>query len=179
MRRAPQVKFASVGSALLILGGCASREAPPPRAPAAAIITPSVAALAPAIYMQLAASSSLFAVRASELAAERASDPVLRETARTIAQDQRGIGSQLNFAGRRIDLLPSAALSPAQASDLERLGSAGNVDGLYRQLMEPVLKQALEAHSAFAARGTSPTLRPVARMAAPATRRNLQQLKGR
>jgi putative membrane protein len=129
--------------------------------------------------MQLAASTSLFAVRASELVAARSSDPRLRDVARTIAQDQRGIGSQLNFAGRRLNLLPSAALTEAQAADLERLGSTSDVDALYRQLVSSALMQSLQAHSAFAAQGASPTLRPVAKMAAPATRRNLQQLRSR
>jgi putative membrane protein len=129
--------------------------------------------------MQIAASSALFAVRASELAAERSTDPRLRDVARTIAQDQRGIGSQLNFAGRRLDLLPSASMTPEQAADLDRLRTAGQVDNLYRQMMAPVLASALQAHSAFAARGASPTLRPVARMAAPATRRNLELLRRR
>jgi len=174
-----RVKFASVGIAALLVAGCATREARVPPVPAAAAIAPAAPALAPAIYMQLAASSALFAVRASEVAAARAGDPRLRDVARAIAQDQRGIGSQLNFAGRRIDLLPSAALSGAQAADLERLNSASDVDRLYRQLMDPVLSQALRAHAAFAVRGASPTLRPVAKMAAPATRRNLQQLRSR
>ena len=172
-------KLASAGIAVLLIAGCASRPAPRPAAPAAAAITPVAAALAPAVYMQIAASSALFAVRASDLVAERSGDSRLRSVARTIARDQRGIGSQLNLAGRRLDLLPGAALTDAQAADLERLGNSGNVDALYRQLMEPVLAKAYQAHSAFAARGSSPTLRPVAGMAAPATRRNLQQLRSR
>ena len=174
-----RTQFASLGLAVLLLSGCASREAAAPSAPAAVRALPAVTALAPAIYMQVAASSALFAVRASELAAERSADPRLRDVARSIAQDQRGIGSQLNFAGRRLDLLPGAAMTPEQAADLERLRNAGQVDALYRQMMDPVLASALQAHSAFAARGASPTLRPVARMAAPATRRNLELLRRR
>lgn len=174
-----QRRLFAAGIVLLLLAGCSSRPAPPRPVPAIAPVAPSIAALAPAVYMHFAASSSLFAVRASELVAERTSDPGLRSIARTIAQDQRGIASQLNLAGRRIDLLPGAALTPAQAADLERLNGAGDVDALYRQLMVPNLSQALQAHSAFAARGSSPTLRPVAKMAAPATRRNLQQLRAR
>src|SRR5215216_5067890 len=94
-----QVKIASAGILALLIAGCASREARPPAAPAAVAVSPAAAALAPAIYMRVAASSALFAVRASEVAATRASDPRLRDVARAIAQDQRGIGSQLNFAG--------------------------------------------------------------------------------
>ena len=179
MRWVGRAQFASLGLAVLLLAGCASRQAPPPSAPAAVRTLPAITALAPAIYMQVAASSALFAVRASELAAERSTDPRLRDVARSIAQDQRGIGSQLNFAGRRLNLLPSAALTGEQAADLERLRIAGQVDTLYRQIVTPVLADALQAHSAFAARGASPTLRPVARMAAPATRRNLDMLRRR
>ncbi len=174
-----QARIAEVGLAALLIAGCASQEARAPATPAAVAVTPLAAALAPAVYMQVAASSALFAIRASELAASRSSNPRLRSVARTIAQDQRGIGSQLNYAGRRLDLLPSATLTSAQAADLNRLNSSSNVDALYRQLMAPVLSQALQAHSAFAVRGSSPTLRPVAKMAAPATRRNLEQLRRR
>ena len=174
-----KVQLASIATVVLIISGCASREAPAPRPAAPVAIVPAVAALAPAIYMQVAASTSLFAVRASELVAQRSSDPRLRDVARTIAQDQRGIGSQLNFAGRRLNLLPSAALTETQAADLQRLSSSSDADSLYRQMMISALNRSYQAHSAFAARGASPTLRPVAKMAAPATRRNLQQLRSR
>ena len=179
MGRVGRTQYASLGLLTLLLAGCASRQAPPSTAPAVVRTLPAVAALAPAIYMQVAASSALFAVRASELAVERSTDPRLRDVARTIAQDQRGIGSQLNFAGRRLDLLPNASMTPEQAADLDRLRNSSQVDRLYRQLMDPALTQAYQAHAAFAARGSSPTLKPVAKMAAPATRRNLQLLRRR
>ena len=172
-------RLASVGISALVIAGCASREAPPPPAPAAVRAAPLATALAPAVYMQVAASSALFAVRASEVAASRSSDPKVRAVARAIAEDQRGIGSQLNLAGRRLNLLPSAALTADQAANLDLLSNSTNVDAAYRQLIAPVLTDAYRAHAAFAARGTSPTLRPVAKMAAPATRRNLQQLQSR
>ena len=180
MKQGRAKQLSSIAILSLLLAGCASRQAVAPAAAGSpVVVVPAVAALAPAAYMQLAASSSLFAVRASELAAERSTNPRMRDVARTIAQDQRGIGAQLNFAGRRLDLLPSAAMTPQQAADLDRLRSAPQVDRLYRQLMDPALTQAYQAHAAFAARGSSPTLRPVAKMAAPATRRNLQQLRSR
>ena len=179
MRPRAATQLLTAGLAGLLITGCASRQAAPPASPAIITAAPAAAALAPAIYMQLAASSALFAVRASELAAERANDPRLRDVARAIAQDQRGIGSQLNFAGRRLDLLPSASMSDAQAADLERLRTTAQFDQLYRQLVRPVLTRAYQAHSSFAVRGASPTLRPVAKMAAPATRRNIEQLRAR
>lgn len=174
------VHFALMAVPMIGVAGCSSRQAPTPvTVPVATAIAPASAALTPAAYMQLAASSALFAVRASDLVARRTDNARIRQLAETIAQDQRGIGSQLNFAGRRLDLLPSSAMTSEQAADLARLEGADDIDGLYRQLMEPVLTRAAQAHSAFAARGSSPTLRPVARMAAPATRRNLEQLRGR
>ncbi len=179
MGRVGRTQFASLALAALLLAGCASRQAPPPAAPATVRTLPVITALAPAIYMQVAASSTLFAIRASELASERANDPRLRDAARTIARDQRGIGAQLNFAGRRLNLLPSAAMTAEQAAELEQLRNSSQFDQLYRQYMEPVLADAYRAHSAFAARGSSPTLRPVAKMAAPATRRNLEVIRRR
>lgn len=178
MERAARVSLASVGLAALLLSGCGARQVSAPR-PAVVTAAPMAAALAPAAYMQLAASTSLFAVRASELLAQRTNDPVLRAVAQTIAQDQRGIGAQLNFAGRRLDLLPSAAMTEAQAADLDRLRSSSDVDRLYRKVMGKALAGAFNAHSTFAVRGSSPSLKPVAKMAAPATRRNLEQLRRR
>lgn len=178
MVRTARISLVSVGVAALLLAGCGARQA---AAPPPAVITaaPLAASLAPAAYMQLAASTSLFAVRASEVLAERTGDPGLRAVARTIAQDQRGIGAQLNFAGRRLDLLPSAAMTDAQAADLARLHSSSDVDRLYREMMDKALARALNAHSTFAVGGSSPSLKPVAKMAAPATRRNLEQLRRR
>jgi predicted outer membrane protein len=182
MERAAPFQIASAGLVAMMLAGCgAARQAvaPPAAAPAVVTAVPLTTALSPAAYMQLVASSSLFAVRASELVVERSRDPRLRDVARTIAEDQRGIGAQLNFAGRRLDLLPSATLTDTQAADLDRLRSSRDVDRLYRQVMDKALSRALNAHATFAVRGPSPTLKPVANMAAPATRRNLQQLRRR
>ncbi|WP_187107850.1 DUF4142 domain-containing protein [Sphingomonas xanthus] len=167
-----------IGGAAL-LSGCAPRQLPAPTAPATVAVVPAATALAPAIYMQVAASSALFAVRASEIAAQRSGDVRFRGLAQAIAADQRGIGSQLSFAGRRLDLLPTASLTAAQAADLDRLRISGSVETTYRQLLDPVLAEAAQAHSSFAANGSSATLKPVARMAAPATGRNLQMLRNR
>jgi putative membrane protein len=127
--------------------------------------------------MQLASTSSLFAIRASELALQRASSGRVRDAARTIISDQGGVGSQLSYAGRRVDLLPGAALTDVQAADLERLRTSGDFDRDYRAVVGQVLAQALDAHQTFARAGSSPTLRPVAEMAAPVTRKNLDAVR--
>jgi putative membrane protein len=129
--------------------------------------------------MEQASSSALFAVRASELAATRASDPRLRAIAQTIALDQKAIGAQLSFAGRRVNLLPSARLVPLHQLLFDELEGSTDFDLAYRRKLLPVLTMAERFHRDFAERGPSPTLRPVAEMAAPVTRRNLEQLGGK
>lgn len=163
-------------AAVLALAGCASKPAPAP--PATTFVLPSTAAaLTPAVYMALASTSSLFAIRASELALERSTNDATRSAAQAIIADQGGVGSQLSYAGRRLDLLPSAALTDAQTAELERLRQSGNFDADYRKSVGDALARALEAHRAFASAGSSPTLRPVAEMAAPATKKDLDALK--
>lgn len=157
------------------LAGCSS--APKPAPPATFILPSTAAALTPAIYMSLASTSSLFAIRASELALQRASNSRLRDAARAIIADQGGVGSQLNYAGRRVDLLPTAALTESQSADLERLRTTSDFESDYRKTVGGVLARSLEAHQAFARAGSSPTLRPVAQMATPLTKKNLDALR--
>ena len=167
----------AVAGLVLAAAACAQKTTPPPRP--VTVLPSAIAALSPAIYMQVASNSALFALRASELAATRASDSGLRAQARTIAQDQGGVGAQLSFAGRRVDLLPRADLPAAMEADLARLGQSNDFDRDYRQLVSRALSQALDAHETFSRGGASPTLRPVAQMAAPVTRRNLDALRRR
>lgn len=174
----PVIGRAIAGGLLVALAGCARQPAPPPPGPVA-VLPSAVAALTPALYMQVASNTALFAMRASELAATRANDGGLRAAARSIAQDQSGVGAQLSFAGRRLDLLPRAVLPEPMEADLARLAQSADFDRDYRALIGPALARALEAHEVFARAGSSPTLRPVAQMAAPVTRRNLDSVRRR
>lgn len=177
MGRVGVIGRAGLVLALAALAGCGGRrDAPPPRA-APFILPSSAAALSPAIYMQLASTASLFAIRASELAAQRSTNGRTRAAAQAIISDQGGVAAQLSFAGRRLELLPSAALTAAQAAELDRMRQSSDFDSDYRRAVSAELTRALEAHQAFARAGSSPTLRPVAEMAAPATRRNLEALR--
>jgi hypothetical protein len=166
---------AAVAATTVLLWGCGRSVQPSP--PSSTFVLPSAAAaLTPAIYMQLASSSSLFAIRASELAQERGSART-RDVARSVIQDQTGVAAQLSYAGRRVDLLPSATLTEAQNAELERLRASSNFDADYRRAVGETLARALQAHETFARGGASPTLKPVAQMAAPQTRKNLQQVR--
>lgn len=134
-------------------------------------------ALSAASYMQLVASSALFAVRASALAQERSQDVRIRTLAETIAREQGGIGSQLSYAGRRLDLLPSAALTADDQSKLDALAASNDFDLSWLRLQESTMARCSAAHHDFARAGSSPTLRPVAEMAAPVCQRHLAQIR--
>lgn len=127
--------------------------------------------------MAFTASSALFAVRATSMARARGTSSKLRKLAMTIEREQIGIGAQLNFAGRRIDLLPSSRPLPEHQAMLERLATATDFDATFMELLARVLTEAVAAHRAFEASGDSPTLRPVAAFAAPVCEKHLELLR--
>ena len=127
--------------------------------------------------MAFTASSALFAVQASRMAEARGSTNKIKKFAQQVVVDHTGIGAQLSFAGRRIDLLPSARPLPEHQAMLERLATAADFDATYKAQLSRVLVNAARAHRAFEAGGDSPTLRPVARFAAPVCEKNLEALR--
>ena len=159
-----------------LLAGCAPKKAPPPPV----VAPPPVArpaALDPESYMAFSASSALFAVRASRMAEARGSTNKIKKFASQVVMDQTGIGAQLNFAGRYIDLLPSSRPLPEHQAMLERLATSSDFDATYKGQLGRVLREAAAAHRAFEAGGDSPSLRPVARFAAPICEKNLAALQ--
>jgi putative membrane protein len=158
-----------------LLAGCAPKKAPPPPPPPTTPLPPA-AALDPESYMAFSASSALFAVKASNFAEARGSTNKIKKFAGEVVMDQTGIGAQLSFAGRYINLLPSSQLLPEHEAMLERLATASDFDGTYKAELARVLRRAAAQHRAFEASGDSPTLRPVARFAAPVCEKNLAAL---
>jgi predicted outer membrane protein len=172
-------RIGGIGAALtaLLLAGCAPKQPAPPVTPAPpARPVPAPAALDPESYMAFAASSALFAVQASNFAEGRGSTNKIKNFASQVVMDQTGIGAQLNLAGRRIDLLPSSRPLPEHQAMLEALSTSSNFDATYKAQLTKVLKRAAVVHRAFAARGSSPTLRPVAAFAAPVCEKDLAAL---
>ena len=167
------VRLALIGT--LLLSGCATKTTPPPVQPRPA--APSQPAASSATYVAQAASIDLFVVRSSELAQQRASTPRIRALAQQLIADHTGLASQLSFAGRRLDLLPSASMLPAQQAMFDELAASGDFDRAYVRLQRSAHGAALSLHSAYAARGDSPTLRPVAGNAASVERRHLDMLR--
>ena len=89
----------------------------------------------------------LFIIRSSELALQRSSSARIRDFATQEIAAHNGLGSQLSFAGRRLNLLPSARLQPEQQALLDRLDTAPDFDATYRQEQLQIHRQALTLHN--------------------------------
>lgn len=179
MRTAAAVKLHLLFLPALIAGGCAREErraAPPPRAPSVQRPVAPGAAISASAYVASASSIDLFEIRSSELALQRSTDARVREFASMMISAHKGTASQLSFAGRRLNLLPSATLSAKHQSMLLELQAASDFDFVYRRQQRAVHEEALALHRNYAARGASPTLRPVAAAAVPIIERHMRML---
>ena len=175
MRRAFQLATIAV-----LFAGCA-RETPPSVPPPYARHAPPRAApgpaASPAQYVARASSIDLFLIGASELALRKSSSARTREFAQVEIDAHKGTSAQLSLEGRRLNLLPSATLSPRHQAMLNDLERSAEFDALYRRDELAVHQEAEALHGRFAVAGTSPTLRPVAQLILPIVQRHLRMLK--
>jgi len=167
-----------VTTLMIALAGCASAPStrPAPRPQPNRPVRSLPGAVSAATYVSQAASIDLFVVKSCELAALRSVTPTLRRTAEQLLADHQGTASQLSFAGRRLDLLPSASLLPQHQAMLDELAASSDFDRTFVRLQRSVHGQALALHADYARRGASPTLRPVAANAAAIEQRHLSLL---
>jgi putative membrane protein len=175
------VKPFAIFAAALLLAGCATKSPPPEVAPSARASRPPVVrsiSVSPAQYVSTASSASLYVIRASQFMAGRQGDSGLGNVARQFASEQEGVGSQLSFAGRRLNVLPQARLDPAHQAMLDALTASGDPAATYVSQMSELLPRLAAFHRQYQRYGTSPTLRPVAAMAAPVFERETVQLRG-
>jgi predicted outer membrane protein len=152
-------------ASVIALAGCATQRpvgVPVERAPSRQVSRPLTPVASPATYVARAASIDLFMVRASQQALTRSGNAAIRNFARQMIADHDGTAAQLSFAGRRLNLLPSATLLPREGQLLDELTSSPTFDGAYLQMMRSEHGASFALHRAMAARGDSPTLRPVA-----------------
>jgi predicted outer membrane protein len=168
-------------AALSVVAGCASQQPSPPTQSAARRVPPPRAVAGPALtsaqYVASASSIELFIIGSSELALQRSNSPRTREFAQMMITAHKGTSAQLSFEGRRLNLLPSATLSPRHQAMLNELQTSRDFDVLYRRDQLTVHKEAEALHAAYAARGSSPTLRPVAAVILPIIQRHLRMLQ--
>lgn len=146
-----------------------------PRPPSPVIARPASPALSPADYLAISASRSLLLVRGAELVAGRA--PELALDAQRIAAAHRGVAAQLNFAGRRLNLLPAAELLPTDRAQYEALAGAGDPGAAWQRIVGTALANCDRHEADYAARGSSATLRPVARFTLGVCREELARLR--
>ena len=176
-----QVQRLGIAAMLLVLIGCArdhrpaqpqpqiGRRAPPATAP--------VRPVAAATYVANAASMDLLIIRSSELALQRTSMQRVRDFASMMVAAHQGTGAQLSFAGRRLNLLPSATLQTKHQMMLDELQRAADFDAVYRRQQRALHDEAVALHTSYAAAGASPTLRPVASAYVPVIQRHMRLLK--
>jgi predicted outer membrane protein len=171
-------RIAVIGSVLAV-GGCGGGR--PPAVQPVRVVTPAVIAspvmISAAAYVATASSIDLFEMQSAELALQRSQDPANRAFAQRVLSAHQGTSAQLSFAGRRLNLLPSASLNAEHQALLGALTSASNFDETYRAQQRMIVAEGVKLHGAFARNGNSPTLRPVAQNAENVMRANLQALR--
>lgn len=178
MRR---LAVSSLVLALATVGGCGGgggvrggASVQPASASSAAIAPVMLSATA---YVAMASSIDLYQVKSAQLALERAHDPGNRAFAQRALSSHQGTSAQLSYAGRRLNLLPTATLNPEHQAMLDALAATSDFDNTYRAQQNIVLQEGVRLHSSYAKAGQSPTLRPVAANAESVMRANLQALR--
>jgi putative membrane protein len=169
----------SLAFTLALVEGCGGRPDASVQ-PASAVQAASIApiALSAAAYVATASSIDLFQMKSAQLALERSQSPANRALAERLLSAHTGTSQQLSYAGRRLNLLPSATLDPEHQAMLDTLSATSDFDKTYRAQQNIVLQEGLKLHSSYARSGGSPTLRPVAANAENVMRANLKALRG-
>ena len=127
-------------AAALLLAGCATLAGARAAATAkpAPPVQPAPGTVSPATYVAQAASIDLFVIRSSELALVRSPSASVRTFASRMIEAHQGTSAQLSFAGRRLDLLPPAAMLPEQQAMYDELDGSGDFDRTYLRLQRAV-----------------------------------------
>jgi putative membrane protein len=133
--------------------------------------------LSPAQFVARAGSIDLFIINSAKLALQRSSNGRIREFATMMIEAHQGTSAQLSLESRRLNLLPSATLLAKHSSMLSALEAAPDFDTAYREQQRSVHDEAQQLYSSYAARGSSPTLRPVAATALPIVERHIRLLR--
>ena len=163
---------------VLLLGGCVGGGGGARVTPASApIVTAVPVALSAAAYVAAASSIDFYEIQSAQLAMERARDPANRAFAQRTLEAHRGTSAQLSMAGRRLNLLPTASLTPEHQAMLDALRVTSDFDNAYRAQQSILIRQGISLHGNFARAGQSPTLRPVAENAEQVMLQNWNALR--
>jgi putative membrane protein len=175
--------FIAAAASALMLGGCNTMGAEGSAGASAAASGAMPADMTPnsaAAYMQIAASSDMYEIQSSQLAAGRAQNPALRSFGEMMIRDHTNTTQQLTAAATAAGMgPPPMAMLPLHAEMVARLQarSGADFDREYAKQQLLAHQQALALHSNFAARGDVPALRAVAAGAVPVVTQHLNMVK--
>ena len=130
-------------------------------------------------YVQMAASSDMYEIQSSQLAASRAQNTQMRSFANMMIRDHTNTTQQLTAAASAAGITPPMAMLPMHAQMVERLQArtGADFDREYARQQRMAHQQAVALHSNYAARGDTPALRAVASAAVPIVTQHLQVVR--
>ena len=129
-------------------------------------------------YVMMAGASDLYEIQSSQMAAQRATRPEVRQYAQMLIQHHQMTTQQVIGAARASGMNPPPPrLLPMQREMLEQLrgASGANFDRIYIAQQVPAHQMALSLHSNYSRNGDRPPLRTVAANAVPIVTQHLQQ----
>jgi putative membrane protein len=169
-------------SSALMLGGCASMDADGSAGASAAGSMSMPADMTPnngTAYVQIAASSDMYEIRSSQIAASRAQNAAMRSFADMMIRDHSSMTQQLSAAASASGMSLSGSMLPMHAEMVARLEArtGADFDREYARQQRLAHEQALALHSNYAARGDTPALRSVAAAAVPVVTQHLNMVR--
>ena len=162
--------------ALLLLplaGAACAPTTPPPAAPIPAPLPPAALTPSDSAFAASAAQSNQFAIQASQIAAQKAARPGIREFAQGVVDAQTQANGQLAAIARTHGMDLPQALTPAQAKTLQLLTKTPDGARFRRTYFAELSKSQLalaRQMDAYAATGSDPDLKAFATAQAPALR---------
>lgn len=129
-------------------------------------------------YVMMAGASDLYEIQSSQMAAQRATRPELRQYAQMLIQHHQMTSRQVMAAARASGLNPPPPrLMPMQRDMLAQLraASGADFDRVYIGQQVQAHEMALALHSTYASSGDRPPLRTVAGTAVPIVTQHLQE----
>jgi putative membrane protein len=131
-----------------------------------------------ATYVAKAGAGDLYEIQSSQMAANRARRPAVREFAQMLITDHNRSTRMVADAARSDGLSPPPPmLEPAQRTMLRQLERARDFDRTYLMQQIPAHQQALTLHRNYARMGSARTLRNTARDIVPVVQQHLARAR--
>jgi len=177
-----RILLMAAASSALMLAACSSMGADGSAGASASGSAAMPADMTPndaAAYVQIAASSDMYEIQSSQLAASRAQNADMRSFADMMIRDHSGTTQQLSAAASAAGIGVPASMLPLHAQMVARLqGRTGaDFDREYARQQRMAHEQALALHSNYASNGDTPALRSVASAAVPIVSQHLQMVR--